>query len=281
MSAWTARARRVAMALAPPAYRVPVEFEVQRRLGKHDPVLTRIDLAQRLPGRAIDVGANTGAYTYAFSRIFEAVEAFEPQPWCAAGLADFARVREGVRVHRLGVSDRAHRTDLYVPVVAGRWRSHLATGLASLTPHPALPSRRVPIDLVPLDAFGFGDVAAIKIDVEGHEREVLEGARETIVRCKPTLVVEIEQRHLAAGVTIDELFATLRSLGYRGWFFRRGVVTPVDEFHVQRDQLAYVNAVALGYAVPEYINNFIFTPSLEPPVTLFTPYPGALVSKVG
>jgi hypothetical protein len=34
-------------------------------------------------------------------------------------------------------------------------------------------------------------VSVIKVDVEGHEREVLEGARDTISRESPTLIVEI------------------------------------------------------------------------------------------
>jgi hypothetical protein len=34
-------------------------------------------------------------------------------------------------------------------------------------------------------------VSVIKVDVEGHEREVLEGARDTIAREKPNLIVEI------------------------------------------------------------------------------------------
>jgi FkbM family methyltransferase len=260
MSAWTARARRVAMALAPPSQRLPAEFHLQRRMGKHDGILTRIDLGRRLRGRAIDAGANTGAYTYAFSRVFEYVEAFEPQPWCAAGIADYARAHEHVRVHRFGLSDRAHHTQLHVPIVKGRWRSHLATGLGSLTPHPGLPSRHVPIDLLALDAFGFDDVAAIKIDVEGHEAEVIAGARETIARCRPTLIVESEQRHLGGGATIADLFAALAGAGYRGWFYRGGVPVGVEEFRVERDQLPHAGAVARGERAPEYVNNFIFVP---------------------
>jgi FkbM family methyltransferase len=269
MSGWTQRARRLAMAIAPPGERLPAEFRLQQRLGKLDGVLALLDLDRRLRGRAIDAGANTGTYTYAFSRIFDSVEAFEPQPWCAAGISDFARTREHVRVHRLGLSDRPRHAALHVPLVNGRWRSHLATGLGSLTPHPLLPSHRIPVDLVPLDAFGFSDVAAIKIDVEGHETEVLAGARETIARCMPTLIVEIEQRHLPEGVTVDSVFDTIGEAGYRGWFLRRGEAVPLDEFRVERDQLPYSAAVARGERAPDYVNNFIFQPAAAAPIELF------------
>jgi FkbM family methyltransferase len=41
-----------------------------------------------------------------------------------------------------------------------------------------------------LDSFAFVDVDLIKIDVEGFEYHVLLGARKTLGRCKPTIIVE-------------------------------------------------------------------------------------------
>ena len=38
-------------------------------------------------------------------------------------------------------------------------------------------------------------ISFIKIDVEGHEMEVIEGAIETITKNKPILLVEIEEIH--------------------------------------------------------------------------------------
>jgi FkbM family methyltransferase len=270
MSVWTARARRIAMAVAPSGDRLPVEYRIQERMGKLDAVLDRLDLRRRMRGRAIDAGANTGAYTYAFWRIFDAVESFEPQPECVAGLAAFARRRETVRVHRFGLSDCARRAELHVPIARGRWRTHLATGLASLQPHATLPTRRIAIDLVPLDAFAFDDVAAIKIDVEGHEKHVLAGARATIARCKPTLIVEIEARHLPNGVSVDAVFGMVVEMGYRGWFFRKGELTPLEKFDLERDQVAPAGAIERGERAPEYVNNFVFMPASASRVELFS-----------
>lgn len=41
-----------------------------------------------------------------------------------------------------------------------------------------------------LDNFDLRDITLIKIDVENHEKEVLEGAKETIKRNKPVIVLE-------------------------------------------------------------------------------------------
>jgi FkbM family methyltransferase len=43
---------------------------------------------------------------------------------------------------------------------------------------------------VSIDRLMFTDVTLMKIDVEGHEPEVIEGANETIIRCRPLILIE-------------------------------------------------------------------------------------------
>ena len=50
---------------------------------------------------------------------------------------------------------------------------------------------RFEVEVRTLDSFAFRDVCVIKVDVEGSEMEVLEGARETILRDRPPLIVEL------------------------------------------------------------------------------------------
>lgn len=54
--------------------------------------------------------------------------------------------------------------------------------------------RKVPVK--ELDEFGFTDTDLIKIDVESHEAQVIEGAKKTLEASKQVIVVEIEQRHI-------------------------------------------------------------------------------------
>lgn len=223
-----------------------------------DPVLSRFPLDRRFPGRAIDAGANRGTYTYAFARGFDAVEAFEPQPECAAAIEAFARAEPKVHVHRLGLSDRRATVALHVPIVHGRFHSHRATGLASIGEISGEVAE-LTIEVVPLDDFMFDDVAMIKIDVEGHESQVLAGAQQTIARSRPTLIVEIEQRHLQSA-PIADVFAYITSMGYSGWFFRGNVLEKLETFSYEIDQAPYLDDVALGHAPDEYANNFIFEP---------------------
>lgn len=69
-------------------------------------------------------------------------------------------------------------------------------------------------------------VDAIKIDVEGAERLVLEGARETISRFKPLLLCEAQEQTAGSfGYTPRDLIMDLEYLGYRSVWLS-GVDTP-------------------------------------------------------
>jgi Methyltransferase FkbM domain len=66
----------------------------------------------------------------------------------------------------------------------------------------------------------------MKIDVEGHEVEVLRGAHLTIERYRPDLLLEYCPDLLeASGASGDELLAILRSLGYEiEWISRTELI---------------------------------------------------------
>ena len=78
------------------------------------------------------------------------------------------------------------------------------------------PFEKRKVEVRTLDSFGFTDVDLIKIDVEGHEYSVLEGSLLTIQRCKPILLIEIEQRHISR--PIKEVFSLVMNQGYDGLF---------------------------------------------------------------
>ena len=63
--------------------------------------------------------------------------------------------------------------------------------------------------MVTIDSLNLGRCALIKIDVEGMERAVLDGAAKTIARCLPLLYVENDRPKKAA-----ELVRAMNGLGY-------------------------------------------------------------------
>ena len=54
---------------------------------------------------------------------------------------------------------------------------------------------KIKVDCRTIDSFNFSNVGLIKIDVEGAEKEVLMGARNTIIDNRPNLIIENELIH--------------------------------------------------------------------------------------
>jgi hypothetical protein len=121
-----------------------------------------------------------------------------------------------------------------------------------------------------LDNVYRGQVGFVKIDVEGHELAVLHGARETIRRCQPRLLVEIEERHSIGGVLRTAAF--LDTLGYRGHYVNGRRLEPIEGFSAdtlqQRANLPNVMVpIRESRRLAPYVNNFIFLPPDEPAET--------------
>lgn len=252
------RAKRAAFDLLPRRTRLPVRVLWLRAGGHLEPEIA--DMAHLVPpgGTAVDVGANHGIYSYFMVRHFDTVVAFEPQPACAETLRDWAGPRVDVRT--LALSDGAGESTLSIPVVHGV----PMTGYARLDRRGAGDGARsltVPVER--LDDQDLHDVRLVKIDVEGHELEVLRGGEELLRRDAPVLLVEIERRHLGPERQVADVVGYLEGLGYDARFRAGGSGwTPFDRFDPDRHQ----GRAAVG--TPDYVSMFLFTPAGHvPPAT--------------
>jgi len=153
---------------------------------------------------AVDVGANEGHYSYKLSKLFAKVFSFEINSRLTKNLIAY---QGNIEVINKGLSSKERKATLYIPIKNG---FHL-TGWASLSPgnFPNV-NEHEEIDayLCTLDSFKLEKIAFIKIDVEGHEIEVLQGAIETIKKCRPIILVEIKKKNE------NEVFSFLNSLEY-------------------------------------------------------------------
>ena len=174
------------MMLMPPSLFYRQRIAAETRSGEPELAM----LAKLVPrgGTAVDVGANEGLFSYALSYIADRVVAFEPNP----DYASFARwmLRGRAEVHQLALSDASGRGTLYVPLSDDGMVLHFAGSLQRT--HSQFRSMEThDVDIRTLDGFGLEGVHFIKADVEGNEREVLDGARTTIARDRPTILLEL------------------------------------------------------------------------------------------
>jgi FkbM family methyltransferase len=218
------------------------------------PIETGEDEQQILPSLcsrgkiSVDVGAADGTYSVRLLLYSSRVVAFEPNPRAFEELTKQFKDTRIISVENVALSDECGSVEMRVPVDRPMWGTIESTNL--LTEASELNS--VSVQRKRLDDYGLQAVGFIKIDVEGHEISVLNGARETIARERPKLLIEIDQSHLPQ---VCSFFTELR---YAGFFFLDRELVPVERFNASIHQNP-ANLVR-GRRVGLYINNFIFTP---------------------
>lgn len=153
---------------------------------------------------AVDGGANVGAYSRRLAEKFETVYAFEPAPDTYAALAR--------NIEEWGLSSRI------IPrqCALSNTRSGIELGLK---PGQRSVSRRIigagSIPAIPLDELELSRLDFFKLDVEGFEYQALQGACETLLRCKPVILFEDKPDKLRDDGGAHDPHRLLQSLGAR------------------------------------------------------------------
>jgi FkbM family methyltransferase len=235
--------------LIPPKYQVPAKYWFSALRGSLENELKILGLIVGDDDRVIDIGANRGVYAYRLWKLGSRVEVFEPNPVCNRVLLAWAAEKSKVNVHCVALSDHQGSASLHIPIDEFGVE-HDAS--ASMENNTATNFRDQSVVLRTLDSYDFRDLQLIKLDVEGHEYSVIEGAIETMSSSKPAMLVEIEQRH--NGRPISGVFKRIFESGYRGFFLTCNGLEPLENFELASHQ----SLINFGKAKKLYINNFLF-----------------------
>jgi FkbM family methyltransferase len=170
----------------------------------------------------LDVGANLGQITIHMADLVRPdgrVHAFEPVPAIAHRLREHLAENDLERVavvHEAALSDANGEFALHVAEPG-----ELNQGMASLVnrAHPKL-VREITVPTIRLDDFvrqqGLERLDWMKIDIQGAEPLLLEGAARTLAELKPDLLIEVSPGDLASlGKTSHDLLALLEQHGYK------------------------------------------------------------------
>lgn len=184
------------------------------------------------PGVVVEVGANIGVHTVVLAREAsqrrQVLVAFEPQP------AIFQNLCANIAVN--GISNV-----LAWPYACGSdvgtlyferpdYQAPGNFGAVSMLAEPTADT--IPVPCVRLDdALRNHAVSMIKIDVEGFELAALQGAQETLARCRPTVYVENDRLDRSQAL-IEWLWAQ----EYRLWWHLPPLFNP-DNFFGRVDNL--------------------------------------------
>jgi FkbM family methyltransferase len=182
------------------------------------------------PGSLVDAGAHDGLLTLPLSRLpGSRVLAFEPLPPAFARLrAAFGdAVPDHVTLHAAALGDHAGEITLAMPVLDGVAQEQWASTAKDYAAHVSdrVNVQRFVVPVMRLDDLGLDDVTGIKVDAEGAEYEILRGARETLLRCRPVLTLEVEERHRQGSTWAVPAY--LDALGYDVLFELDGAWHPM------------------------------------------------------
>jgi FkbM family methyltransferase len=175
------------------------------RLSWAEPEIRGLEQVVKPGDTVLDVGAALGMYTVPLSyltgptgRIFSV----DPQPRNFHVVRFLRRLTGATRgtIRRIAFGPQEGESSIAVPIILGLpifGHGHISDGVQEKGPHRI---RYTPTPVDTIDSWvardGIEKVSFIKVDVEGFEPSVVEGAHDLIDRDRPSLLLEIEDRRL-------------------------------------------------------------------------------------
>jgi FkbM family methyltransferase len=205
---------------------------------------TKVIEAGLKPGSVFfDIGANIGYFSLIAGKEVGCtgeVHAFEPSPEEFVRLTNNVQLNgfDMVRLNHFALSDRPGK--VFITQTRG-------AGSTRITENLSESGEEREIDAVPLDAY-VEDVKLtrldlIKVDIEGAEYKFLLGARNTIERFRPIIMIELNPAALSHfDTSADQISSILQYHGYVSYIARPNCLKRQTRLPTPSE---YVNAIAL------------------------------------
>ena len=198
---------------------------------------------------SIDVGVYRGVYSYEMSKYSKIVHSFEPNPILLSHIEkNLKKIIKNINFYNCALSDKDNLVSLRVPIRnknynKDNYEEYFQMGRASIhNKNKFTDFELFNVESRKLDNLNFTNkISFIKIDVEGHEMEVIKGSEKTIKNNKPIMLVEIEEQYTKKNV--NDTLRYINSLGYNSFYF-------YDNKLINTNDLNNLNS----------FNNFIFKP---------------------
>jgi FkbM family methyltransferase len=187
--------------------------------------LTLIE-SDRRPHLFLDIGANYGTHSILFLSAGIPAMAFEPNAICRPYFEKVCDMNGLVGCwEQVAIGNTNGEVDLVYPETE-TWCGSISPETISVLRKGAVATQRVPLKKI--DEY-IGEISRtnvlIKIDVEGHENEVLQGASELLGRVRPTIIFESSNEQTRKN-TFELLAAAnydIHRLPFRGSYTRSGL----------------------------------------------------------
>ncbi len=194
----------------------------------------------------LDIGANIGLFSINASRIIGEngkIISFEPSP------VTFSRLKENIELNKftnvdirnIGISDKKGELTLNISETGHDAWDTFATNIDKkmFNNSATVPVHTLDDELKEIDK---ERISLVKIDVEGWEKFVLNGAKEFLTKYEPVLMVEFTENNTeAAGYNVLELYDIMSSFGYKWYKYINGNLIPEK----RNKRYVYDNLIAI------------------------------------
>ena len=175
---------------------------------------------------SVDVGVYRGVYTFQLAKLSKHVHSFEPNPLIFPYLnKNLKKIVKNITLYNTALSDVKTVTDLKISkrfntIIKKNYEERYELGTATIHKNNLLINKEFITYKVKTerldDLLANKNIGFIKIDVEGHEKNVLMGSENLIKKNKPILLVEIEERH--SKEKVEDTINFINNLGYKSYF---------------------------------------------------------------
>jgi FkbM family methyltransferase len=221
-----------------------------------EPELELLPLGLRPGETALDIGANFGLYAYHMSRAVGPngkVYCFEPIPFTARTFRLIQRglgFRRNVELVAKGCSDKSGRVSFTLPIQKS---GTISAGVVHMGRNDDRPgketyanfeTRQVECEVVSIDEYlpTARDIALVKCDIEGADLFAMRGAKKTLERDRPTVIIEITPWYLAGfGLSVADVTGFFTDLGYRCYSYANGKLRAARTEDIVEDNWIFIH----------------------------------------
>ena len=175
-----------------------VQYDFIDQNGNYDLLYTYVK--NKSLRRIIDIGAWWGPWSLWWHNKVQHVEIFEPNEQIISKLKNNIKYLKNCTLHETALGSKLGNVSMEYASHTGTYHIKDTNGSISLKT---------------LDSYNFNSVDMIKIDTEGYEIPVLEGAKNTIEKNKPWIQIEANKSGKRYGRTKLDIKEFLTNLGMK------------------------------------------------------------------
>tara|TARA_B100000579_G_scaffold37019_1_gene25877 strand:+ start:1448 stop:2191 length:744 start_codon:yes stop_codon:yes gene_type:complete len=227
------------------------KFLLKKRLKRaiqnnYEKELSIVDHFKDKSKEAIDVGVYRGVYSYKLAKEFNKIHSFEPNPLLYPYLKKYlTQIIPNMTLYNYALSNKNEIANLKIPrrgksIFKNNIEEIYKLGCATIHENNNFEKyNNYEVQCKKLDdVINDKEISFIKIDVEGHELNVIEGAINIINKYKPTLLVEIEEKHTKKPVlnTINKIM----KYGYKVYFLENDQIKEIKKDNFPNEERNFI-----------------------------------------